>query len=143
MRKFSADYIFTGADFIPNGILIVDDSGIVQDLYESGASLDNVEKFEGVICPGFVNTHCHLELSYLLNKIPTKTGLNNFLSEIEKNKNSSEEKIVDALINADLSMKRNGIVAVGDISNTGISFKTKVESTIKYHTFIEVFAFHP
>ena len=48
-------------------------------------------------------------------------------------------KVIEAIIDADKEMQRNGIVAVGDISNSDISIETKEESKIYYHTFAEVF----
>ena len=44
---------------------------------------------------------------------------------------------------ADRSMYDNGIVAVGDISNTSVSFSIKDKSPIYYHTFVELFASDP
>ena len=40
-------------------------------------------------------------------------------------------------------MRKNGIVAAGDISNKADSFEIKRNSTIKYYTFIEIFASNP
>ena len=37
-------------------------------------------------------------------------------------------------------MQKNGIVAVGDISNTDHSFSVKKKSKILYHTFVELFS---
>ena len=35
---------------------------------------EKIEIFDGVLCPGFVNAHCHLELSHLKELLPKKTG---------------------------------------------------------------------
>ncbi|MFH1004377.1 MAG: amidohydrolase family protein [Bacteroidota bacterium] len=106
-------------------------------------SLD-VEYFEGVICPGFVNTHCHLELSYLKSKMPKGEGLDEFLRRVEEvRRKISIEEIEDALIKAENEMIQNGIVAVGDISNSDYSFAQKAKQQLKYYTFIEVLGFHP
>ncbi|MCS6985136.1 MAG: amidohydrolase family protein [Leptospiraceae bacterium] len=37
---------------------------------------------EGVVLPGFVNAHTHLELSYLVGKIPRALGLRGFISQV-------------------------------------------------------------
>ena len=51
----------------------MDESGMVMDLLYSAEGMTDVEWYEGALCPGFVNTHCHLELSHLKNQIPAGT----------------------------------------------------------------------
>ena len=48
---------------------------------------------------------------------------------------AGEDEIIEALYEADAEMVANGIVAVGDISNTDHSFSVKGNSKIHYHTF--------
>ncbi|MFA6923135.1 MAG: amidohydrolase family protein [Bacteroidales bacterium] len=145
MRKISADYIFpVSSPPLKKGIIITDGNGRILDLIESSAidyNLQDVEFYDGIICPGFVNTHCHLELSFMLNKIKQNLGLINFIVEIEKLKKAKKEIILLAAVEAEKQMLKNGIVAVGDISNTNISFKIKNNSNIYFHTFIEVYSF--
>ena len=145
MRKFSADFIFPVAQApIKNGIIITDDSGVIKELInpnEIDYEINEVEFLSGIICPGFVNAHCHLELSFLKNKIPRKIGLDRFVREIENQRRQNPEVIEEAIVNAENEMFRNGIVAVADISNDDFTFKYKNESKIYYHTFIEVFSF--
>lgn len=102
------------------------------------------EWLPGIISPGFINTHCHLELSHLKGKVDEKTGMAGFISDlILLRSNISEEQIQEAMRAADAEMYRNGIVAVGDISNTVLSYGIKAESSLYYHTFIELFDLHP
>ena len=79
MRKLSANYIFDGkGKFYKNGILHVSDNGEIIDLIDTKGDLqeeNQLEFYNGIITPGFVNTHCHLELSSLKNKITPKTKL--------------------------------------------------------------------
>jgi cytosine/adenosine deaminase-related metal-dependent hydrolase len=148
MKKFKADYVFTvHADPIKNGVITVDDSGKILAI-DDGSSFqtDNsvaVEKFEGIICPGFINTHCHLELSHLKDKITPKKGLVSFIKDVQSLRNSAETEIIAAAVDADAQMYKNGIVAVGDIANSAISATIKRKSMLYYHTFIEVFSFLP
>ncbi len=148
IRKISADWIFPISSApIKNGILIFDKHGKILDLInpsEAQAIPEEVEKFNGILCPGFVNTHCHLELSWMKNKIPEKTGLGGFVLEVQKAKQASDRRqIEEAIANADEQMHKNGTVAVGDISNTDYSFATKSGSTVFYHSFIEVYGSMP
>lgn len=142
MRYLTADIIYTAFTRpIFNGLLVLDDSGCVQAIYPNCSSITNekLEYFKGALCPGFINTHCHLELSHMRAKIQQKTGLPSFISDISQKREATQQEILSAIKDADHQMKNNGIVAVGDISNLQDSFVTKAESQIKYHTFIELF----
>lgn len=146
MRKISATYIFPGnRPPLKNGILICDDDGTILDLIDTGGQLREqagMEFYSGILVPGFVNAHCHLELSHLKGKIPEKTGLGGFLGFINKLRNQEEDPEM-AMERADFQMWSSGIVAVGDVSNSYSSMEIKKNSRIKYHTFVEAFGFHP
>ncbi|MFD2148167.1 amidohydrolase family protein [Mucilaginibacter antarcticus] len=100
-------------------------------------------RLDGIICPGFVNTHCHLELSHLQGKITEGEGLINFIKNIQLIRNSDPEEVEAAAIKADSDMYESGIVAVGDISNSNATIALKAKSKIYYHTFVETFGFTP
>lgn len=142
----SADYLYPiVGDPLPNGVLVYDEDGLIIDILPSRANLTvPVHHYEGIVCPGLVNTHCHLELSYLKEKIPPHTGLIGFVQEIQKIRNLfSEQEIQQAIVNADEEMYANGVVAVGDIANTLWTKEVKQKSKIDYHTFVEIFGFLP
>jgi len=145
MRKFRADYVFPiNADPIKNGIVSVDDHGKILALEDGLSSTDkNVENLKGIICPGFINTHCHVELSHLKNKIEPGGGLIKFIKDLQSQRNTDPEAILAAAAAADKEMFENGIVAVGDIANSADVIPVKRKSEIYYHTFIEVFGFTP
>ena len=100
---------------------------------------------EGVVIPGFVNTHCHLELSHLKNEItPNKEGMKGFIQQLFSTRFRSEEaEQIDSMYTADTEMWNQGIVAVGDISNFNRSNIVKGESKIYYHTFVELLGLNP
>lgn len=107
-------------------------------------STEKTEYHPGLLCPGLVNVHCHLELSFAHQRISQKTGINAFIGELEGLKRSiSREQKQEALTKADKEMQLNGIVAVGDIMNTDLSLKTKSCSAIRYHNFIETYGSDP
>ena len=147
MRKLSAHYIITGTGAVlVKGIIILSDDGTVIDIIDTKGELDemaNVEFYSGVLIPGFVNAHCHLELSHLRNVFPEKTGLPGFLKNVVKHRNLADDEVIDKASKADFEMWKNGIVAVGDISNTNTTFQMKSKSKIAYHTFIEALGFSP
>lgn len=144
MRKLTADYIFTMAgEPLKNGIITIDEIGTIIDI-SSGKIDSDTEVFEGFICPGFINTHCHLELSHMRGLIEDKTGMAHFIKNIlSKRSIASAAQIEAAIIDAENEMIRNGIVAVGDISNLNSTFPQKQKGNLYYHTFIEVFNSNP
>jgi len=142
MKSFRADYVFPiNADPIKNGVVTVDDEGKI--LSVSTHAQADVEQLSGIICPGFVNTHCHVELSHLLGKTTQGTGLVDFIKAIQKLRAGDDNAVTEAATLADQQMYENGIVAVGDIANSAISLPVKNKSKLYYHTFIEMFSFIP
>ncbi|OQY01758.1 MAG: hypothetical protein B6I20_07430 [Bacteroidetes bacterium 4572_117] len=146
-RKISAHYVFPISSApIKNGIIELDDNGTILNIIDPGKELKEIaglEFYSGILVPGFVNTHCHIELSHLKGRFAEHTGLPVFISQISKARVADENIILKAIKKADLEMQNNGIVAVGDISNTEYSFFAKKHSKIKYHTFVEVLSVSP
>ena len=146
MRFICASQIFSGKEFLPtNTVLVVNKDGMIED-FTNKESLEtgNIEHFEGIICPGFINAHCHLELSHLKNIIKQHTGIVDFGLSVVKHRNDvSIELQQEAMQFADKEMQLQGIVAVGDISNTNSSLNTKLQSDLYYHTFVELIALNP
>lgn len=146
MRFLKADSVFDGKKFLPlNSILVLDNHNLLKEITgEQAVEKSNIEHFKGTITPGFVNAHCHLELSHLKNKILKNTGLPGFAKQVIMQRNNfSKEEIVQKMETADAGMWQNGIVAVGDISNGDSSFETKTQSNIFYHTFVELIGLDP
>ena len=147
MKSFRADYVFpVNADPIKNGVVTLDDQGriiSVSDIPPPNLKLSEIEHLKGALCPGFINTHCHLELSHLKDKLSPGKGLINFIKEIQSVRQADTATVLKAAEKADKEMYENGIVAVGDISNSNISVAIKAKSDIYYHTFVEAFSFMP
>ncbi|MCB0568986.1 MAG: amidohydrolase family protein, partial [Phaeodactylibacter sp.] len=141
MRKYTADYIFPVASHpIRKGVVIVDDQGKVLALGQrEDYDPASLETYTGIIVPGFINTHCHLELSHMKGMAPTGTGLLPFLKTVVNFRDISMEEIQDAIEKADREMYEGGIVAVGDISNKLDTAAQKEKSPIHYYTFVEMF----
>lgn len=141
MRKIKST-IINGHEILHNGVLIINDEGVTVDVIpEYKIDFSDYETFEGYLVPGFVNTHCHLELSHLKNKIDTNTGLVDFVLAVQQFRNTDPAEVESAMRLAENVMIENGIVAVGDISNTINSFNIKKEKNIYYHTFLEALGF--
>lgn len=146
MRKISADIVYPVSEKeVKNGIIVISDDCVIRDVLDPkqlSYAIEDVERYKGVITPGFVNAHCHLELSHLHNKLSKGKGLDHFIKEVQSLRASDTVEIEEAIIKAEAEMIENGIVAVGDISNTNHSFAQKAKGRLFYHTFIEVLGFH-
>lgn len=141
----SADIVFPVSSApIKNGVIGINEDGSIYAVLSPKESkgIANIQQYKGALVPGFVNTHCHLELSHLRGKIEQQTGLTDFIKQILNQRQQPEEEVISAMQNADAEMEKNGIVAVGDISNLPISKFVKLKSKIYYHTFVEVFGFN-
>lgn len=146
MRYLTASQIFDGNVFLPeNSVLVVsEDLRIIDIVQAKNVDAGNLEKHEGILCPGFVNAHCHLELSHLKSLIPIHTGIVDFGLSVIKNRNAvSTDEQLEFMKKADVAMFENGIVAVGDICNLGLSKSIKQSSSIYYHSFVELIALNP
>jgi cytosine/adenosine deaminase-related metal-dependent hydrolase len=146
MRFLSGDLIFPiYTNPIPNGILAVSANGTIHDMMlpddDRAPEPSRIERFDGALCPGFINAHCHLELSHMKGLVPEKTGLPAFIMQIVSRRNENAAAKMEAIRLADEEMWRNGIQAVGDICNTADTLETKKNSRIDYHSFVEVFSF--
>ena len=143
MRRLSAEYIFTGKTVLKRGIIEIDDTGVITAVIDTGGKIDeqqSLEFYNGVMVPGFINAHCHLELSHMKGVIDNKSGrgLPGFIDEIISKRNFPEN-LQEFIEKADKEMQSKGIVAVGDISNTDDSFSVKQKSKLHYQTFVEAF----
>ena len=145
MRFLSATTIHPVSSPALSGyVLVIHDDGTIEDLLpESVVDPTHVEFFEGDLIPGFVNAHCHLELSHLRGSFPEKTGLPDFLNKVVSQRQADPDAVAEAMRFADREMWENGIMAVGDICNKSDSFSVKADSRIHYHSFVELLAFDP
>ncbi len=147
MKRFSAQYIFTNSGpVLKRGIITAEDDGTIINVENTGGDLyekEATEFYNGIIIPGFVNCHCHLELSDMKGLIQPGKGLPDFILNIRKYRDFNKERKTDALLSSDGSLYREGIVLCADICNTDITFDFKKQSSIKYINLLEVFGIDP
>ncbi|MEI9944138.1 MAG: amidohydrolase family protein [Chitinophagaceae bacterium] len=143
-KKLRADQLFDGHKMWDDQhVLIMTEEGIVEGIVPLDEAGDDIYFYNGIISPGFVNCHCHLELSHMRGLIPEKTGLVDFVLQVVKDRHFSEEIILEAIAKAEEEMLANGIVAVGDICNNTLTIPQKTKGRIWYHNFIEASGFIP
>ncbi len=137
----TANQIHNGNEFLPAGSTIaVASDGTVEAILP--APPPGTVFYEGVLAPGFVNVHCHLELSHTRGMIPEHTGLINFLKNISLRRNEFTTEQKDAArLKGYEELVANGVVAVGDIANTTDTLPLREQGQLHFHTFIEALGF--
>jgi len=145
MRYLSANYLFPlHISPIKEGVLQISDEGEIVNIFRNRSEVPQykLEIFEGILCPGFVNAHCHLELSHLLGISEKGKGFLDFLEAIQQRNSPTEIEKQNAIEKAEQEMIANGIVAVGDICNTTDTLLQKQKGNLLYYNFIETFGVH-
>ena len=75
-QKFQATQLFTGTELLEDQlVLITTKDGTVEGIVGIEDAGEDIQSFDGIITPGFVNAHCHLEFSHMKDMIPAHTGL--------------------------------------------------------------------
>ena len=144
-QKFQASQVFTGTQMLDGAdqVLITKADGTIDAIVPVSEAGEDVQQLEGILSPGLVNAHCHLELSHMKGMIPAHTGLQEFVKQIVALRQVDSEAIQEAIVSAEAEMMANGIVAVGDISNTLDTLKQKAKHNLAYYSFVELYDLDP
>ena len=144
-QKFQANQIFNGQALLDGAthVLITQEDGSIQGIVPVEEAGEGIQKLDGILSPGFVNAHCHLELSHMKGMIPPHTGLQEFVKQIVALRQVEPEAIQEAIVAAENEMVSNGIVAVGDISNTLDTLEQKAKHHLAYYSFVELYDLDP
>lgn len=138
--RYTAQTVYTLAgEPIRNGYVDVAPDGTILSVGKADGPVE-----EGIICPGFVNAHCHVELSYMKGLFRKGTGMAGFIDQINELRDTSsmEDKLL-ALKDAMDSMWASGVQAMADISNCADSFEIKASHPMYTRSFLEVFGANP
>lgn len=141
-RRIAAHYLYTPRGFLRGGILSVDAEGRIAAVETSDRvdSLPGVEFYSGILIPGTVNAHCHLELSHLQGAVPAGCGLAAFARAVGMLRRSrTPQEREEAARYRIARMRAEGTVAVGDTCNGTGTFRIKRESPLYFHNFLELF----
>lgn len=142
-RKIYADKLFDGYKILTGSVLIVRNDETIEAVVPLAEAGEGVEKVDGLLTPGFVNCHCHLELSHMKGLIPERTGLVDFVFTVVTQRTAPEEDVLQAIAEAEAAMKAAGIVAVGDICNNTLTLPQKKKGILRYYNFIEASGWLP
>lgn len=143
MQRINAKYVYTltGSEPIRNGFVEYDEDGTV---LRTGVCPEGVAVEDVAVVPGFVNAHCHLELSHLHGKFRKGTGMAGFIDQINALRDWASDDVKTALVRKWMDkLWKDGVSAVADISNDASSFPVKQTSPVYTRTFLEVFGTEP
>lgn len=147
MRRVSAQYVFTSAGPpLSRAVVTVDDDGTIIQVEDTGGTPGEraaTEFYNGIIMPGMINCHAHLELSHMAGAVAPGGGLRSFVTSMGKQREAPVEAVIAAMEQADREMYRGGVEACADISNNILSLNVKLKSPIRYLTFAETFGLDP
>jgi cytosine/adenosine deaminase-related metal-dependent hydrolase len=147
MKRFAAQYIVTNSGpSLKRAVITTEDDGTIISIEDTKGDLKekhSIEFYNGIIIPGFVNCHCHLELSHMKGYTAKGIGLGGFIQQIRSTRDTNEKVLFSSVYSADNHMFDEGIVLCADVCNTSDSFNIKKESRIRYINLLEVFGLDP
>ena len=132
------------APVLKRGYVLLNSDNEVVEVGELTEECEDTEFYSGILCPGFVNAHCHVELSHLVGMFEQATGMSGFINQINAmRENVGKEGRIKALEAQMDKMYREGVSAMADISNCSESFESKSKSPMYTRTFLELFGSEP
>lgn len=141
--SYTAPRVHSGHQWLPKGAtVVVTPDGLILDVLDE--PLADTTSLAGLLCPGFVNAHCHLELSHLNGMAPQKTGIADFLIFMSTRRQEFEHLPKEAAMTDALKeLRQNGVVAVGDIANSTDVLFLREQEDVLFHSFIEALGMLP
>ena len=135
----TASAIYSPHGWLRDHVLDLDAKGRIEALRPRHAH-DQPQVYPDYLIPGWVNAHCHLELSALAQDIPEGTGMTGFIGRLFRARAGySAEELAGAALTALRKLAEQGTMAVGDISNLPASIAAKAQvKEVWTHTFVEV-----
>ena len=146
IKRIAASYVYTleSAEPLKNGFVEYDENdgtivrtGLCEDVQSE-------EILQGALVPGFVNAHCHVELSHLHGKFYKGSGMAGFIDQINALRDWAGREVKQELVQKWMDkMWKDGVSAMADISNDDSSFDIKAGHDMYTRTFLEVFGSEP
>ena len=146
LKRIAASYVYTleSSEPLKNGFVEYDESD--GTIVRTGVCEDpqSEEILQGALVPGFVNAHCHVELSHLHGKFYKGSGMAGFIDQINALRDWAGREVKQELVQKWMDkMWNDGVSAMADISNDDSSFDIKASHNMYTRTFLEVFGSEP
>jgi len=157
IRVVAAPWVLTGASIdaagappaIRDGAVALDGDTVVAvgPAAEIEARHGKAEQLDAVLLPALVNAHLHLELSHMAGKVAGGEGLPAWIERFVKARMAAgpgaleavQAEVTRGLAEGVAQLRRGGVAAVGDVSNTLASLASLVSAGLAGTLFHEVF----
>ncbi|MFO7789059.1 MAG: amidohydrolase family protein [Bacteroidota bacterium] len=140
MRQIAANLAFNGTEWVKMPLVSLDDTGKivkVDRFCPDKAEPANTEFYNGILTPGFINAHTHLDLSMKNAVYNGRSGMSDFVKHVRlcreslKSPDETYLKIQIRKINA------SGTVALVDVTNSGAVLNNLKHAGLKNICFFE------
>lgn len=141
-RKIAATWLHTqSGEPIRNGGVTVASNGEIVEIFQlDGVEPEGVEFHSGILTPGFVNAHTHMELSFFDGVFVPGGSMVAFLRQIDSLRiDIDQERINRSLEKGYEALRADGQVAYADISNAADTVPFKAHEQFMSVSFVEVF----
>ncbi len=126
-----------GAIVLENGK--ISDVGEAKKILKENPKLEVEDLGPSILLPGLVNAHTHLEYSCLYEQIKPQKNFSGWLLEIiQLKKNISKNQIVLGIQKHIISLKKLGIILVGEVTNTGLAAPLLEEQKLSGNIYYEL-----
>jgi len=147
--KITAGHVvIDSASIVDNGVIVVND-GIVVDVGPSGKLTDiKAEKIVNIpdhtVHPGFVNAHCHLDLSHIWGRIRPGSDFTQWIRALVDLRSKASARQVKSGIKSGIArMLQTGTTMVGDVTTCGDVAPALVRSGLRAVLFHETLGYDP
>ncbi|MEZ4828284.1 MAG: amidohydrolase family protein [Bacteroidia bacterium] len=138
MPLITADFIYSPTRLLTGYCLETDHRGTILDIRLIHPQ-DRPQVLKGLLCPGFINAHCHLELSAMKGMIPEGTGMAGFIRQLMGSRNHISYEMQAAAVKSAMDfLWEKGTAGMGDICNSNVSMVAKRDSLLFTYSFIEM-----
>lgn len=147
--KISARLLVVDRETMLDNAVVIAHEGRVREILpaESATKIradKKVDLASHIFHPGYVNAHCHLELSFLKGKLAPGMRFTDWIAAVVKRKaNISPSRAGSAARNAIMSLIRSGTTCVGDISSSGVAASGILSSGLRAVIYHEAIGFDP
>lgn len=147
--KISTRFLMADRHTILENAVVIAHEGRVREILpaESAAKIradKRINLTRDVLHPGFVNAHCHLELSFLKGKLAPGMRFTDWIAEVVRRRaKASPARVNSAVRNAITRMVRSGTTCVGDVTGSGAVTPRILSSGLRAVIFHEAIGFDP